>query len=198
MKEKKWVLIALTLVALTVATAYYLFLAEKAHHTALQEASSSPLEVEATLIEEQSSGEASVNLFFYNPGGLPGQSSFLRAEERTLLTVQDPLLMARQIVQEVLKGPKPGEPETPAALTSPLEGRIRQLYFLEDGTVVVDLSSDVIRHLPGGVLSELAFVLSVSRSLTENIEEIERVRFLVEGLQPETLAGHVSLARSFM
>jgi hypothetical protein len=71
------------------------------------------------------------------------------------------------------------------------------LYLLPDGTGVVDLSSDTVAQIGGGVTSELAFVRSVTRSLIENIEAIEAVQFLVEGAEQETLAGHISIAQPF-
>ena len=76
--------------------------------------------------------------------------------------------------------------------------KLRQVYLLEDGTALVDLSQEVIYPLIGGVAAELSALYSITRSLTENLEEIKRIRFLIEGQERATLAGHVSIREPFM
>ena len=114
-------------------------------------------------------------------------------ETRSIFRTDDIILTARQIIHEVLKGPSDGEFQIFAP-----EARLRQVFLLEDGTALVDLSRQVVHPLLGGIAVELSALYSVTRSLRENIESISRVRFLVEGQERPTLAGHVSIREPFM
>ncbi len=202
MREYRWFAVSLVLVAAAGWLAYEIFLAERARHLAFEQAVVEPLDLEATLFEERSSGEMTVTLFFYNPGAAPGSAGFLRPSQRRIYQVDDPSLVARQVLQELFRGPRsatgddsPGGAATPSPFGS---ARLRQFYLLEDGTAVVDLGLDSVHEFPGGIVSELAIIEAVTRSLRENVPQIQRVRFLVEGRQAATLAGHVSLNEPFM
>ncbi|HXK59445.1 MAG TPA: GerMN domain-containing protein, partial [Acidobacteriota bacterium] len=124
----------------------------------------------------------------YNRGRVDPKDGFLIAEERQIYETENKVLQARQIVNEVLK-------------TRPLfgeEAELRQIYLLEDGTAVVDVSEQTASQLAGGITSEMAAILSITRSLQANIPEISKVRFLIGGRQAETFAGHVSIMQPFM
>lgn len=114
-------------------------------------------------------------------------------ETRSIFRTDDIILTARQIIHEVLKGPS----DEDFQIFAP-DARLRQVFLLEDGTALVDLSRQVVHPLLGGVAVELSALYSVTRSLKENIERIRRVRFLVEGRERPTLAGHVSIREPFM
>lgn len=193
MKEYRWVFISLLLVVAASFMAYQLFLSERERHRALEEPAPQEIDLESTLLEEQSSGERSVEIFFYNPGRLPGDRDFLRSRERTVFDVEDRTLLARQIVQSVLRPEEESEQESDSAGRTRVE--LRQLYLLEDGTAVVDLSVAVA---PAGVLGELALIESITCSLLENLTEVKQVQFLVDGQSRTTLGAHVSLHRPFM
>ena len=193
-KEHQTILIALGLVFLVIIIAYSLYTVERQHQEALREAEQNRLDVEASALEAQSSGQLSVQLYFYQPGVMAPYPDLLISEKRSIFLTDDIILNARQIVHEVIKGP------------TVLEGlqifseaaKLRQVYLLEDGTALVDLSQEVIYPLIGGVAAELSALYSITRSLTENIEEIKRIRFLIEGQERATLAGHVSIREPFM
>ena len=78
------------------------------------------------------------------------------------------------------------------------QASLRQVYLLENGTAVVDFSREATQLLVGGVLAELSALHSIIRSLTENVMEIKRVKFLVEGRESPTFAGHISIQQPFM
>ena len=129
-----------------------------------------------------------VKLYLYNPGRLDTSEQFLYTQDGAIFETQDTVLKARQSDNEVLKSrPLFGE-----------EAKLRQIYLLDDGTAVVDVSQQTVKQLAGGVTSELAAILSMTRSLRANIEQIQRVRFLVEGQEAETFGGHVSIRAPFM
>jgi hypothetical protein len=202
MRVYRWFIISLVLFAVAGWMAYEIFRAERARHLAMERAVTEPFDLEATLFEERGSGEVEVTLFFYNPGVAPGTERFLRPSRRRIYRVDDPSLVARQVLLELFKEARPrvdGEGTEDVAIASPFaSARLRQFFLLDDGTAVVDLSLDTVRGFPGGIVSELAFIESVTRSLRENVPRIERVRFLIDGRQAATLGGHVSLNGPFM
>lgn len=204
MRDNRVLIIATVLVLLVLAVGYYLFIKERDRQLAVHQEVTAPIELEDSVLEEQSSGEVEVTLYFYRTGYDPESPDFLRPEERSLYRVEDPALMARQIVREVLRGSQKvalGEPEgevegpTLVPLTDRI--RLRQLYLLEDGTALVDLGIENLRGTIVGITSELAVIKSITRSLKKNVPEVEQVRLLVNGSEQATLAGHVSIRRAF-
>lgn len=119
--------------------------------------------------------------------------NLLISETRSIFRTEDTILTARQIIHEVMKGPA----EEDLRIFSE-RARLRQVYLLEDGTALVDLSREILHPLMHGIAVELSALYSITRSLTENIDEIKRIRFLVEGEERPTLAGHVSIRDLFM
>ena len=137
--------------------------------------------------------EMRVRVFFCAPGApVPGEG-FLVSEDRTVLQTGEPVFNARQIVDELIQGP-----EREGAAIFRQGATIRQIFVLEDRTAVVDVSRTTADSLAGGVRMELCAIHSITRSLVENLEEVDRVRFLVGGKQELTLAGHVSIEEPFL
>jgi spore germination protein GerM len=205
MREKRFVIAGIALVLVTAIIFYYWFASERERHLAVQETGVEPLDVESTVLAERSTGELEVNLYFHRPGAVSPERGFFRTEKRTIHETEDPVLIARQIVNELLKGrdTHKNEVEEPAERAVSQRGlfanqaRLRNLYILTDGTAIVDLTSTTNQPLVGGITHELAVIHSVTRSLRENIPEVKRVRFLVEGKTTETLAGHISITDPF-
>lgn len=134
-----------------------------------------------------------------NLARIPAQMYFHQAGARALLAVQRdifaadaPQVRARQLVAALVEGPQAEESEKVVAVL-PKETKVRQIYLLKDGTAVVDLSEEVASLLPGGIESEAAAMESIQRTLVENVKEIRAVRFLVNGKDTETFAGHIAL-----
>lgn len=199
MREYRWFFIALLLVVAAGSLAWYLFVSERDRLESLQQETVRPLDLESSLIEERSTGTTSMTLYFPRPGRLPDAADFLVGEEREILALDNRILMARQVVQEVLKGPQlsgeAGIGARPAESTVDAT-RLRQLYLMDDGTVVVDLHPIPAGALPG-IVEEYSLIASIARSLRENLPEVQQVKFLVDGRERATLAGHVSLVRPF-
>ncbi len=73
---------------------------------------------------------------------------------------------------------------------------LRGLYLNEAGTAYVDLAA--VRQEPGAsAREELLFLYAVVNTLTGNFPEVREVRFLVDGREAQTLAGHVDVARAY-
>ena len=103
----------------------------------------------------------------------------------------DVQLQAREVVAAVLAAAQSGVLK---------ELRLRALYLDEAGTVYVDLSpaAPAQKELKASVEGELLAAYALVNSLTQNIPEIRQVRFLLEGREAQTLAGHIDLSRSFV
>jgi hypothetical protein len=67
------------------------------------------------------------------------------------------------------------------------------------GTVaVVDLSTSFVEAHPSGIEPETLTLLSIIGTLHANFPQISQVRFLVDGQQRDTLAGHADLTRVYL
>jgi hypothetical protein len=67
------------------------------------------------------------------------------------------------------------------------------------GTVaIVDLSASFVEAHPSGIEPETLTLLSIIGTLHANFPQISQVRFLVDGQQRDTLAGHADLTRDYL
>jgi spore germination protein GerM len=188
MRRYHSLILALVLLLITAGVGYYLYSRERQRQDALRNQSRETLDAEVSVLARGSSPDLPIKLFIYQPGKLDPNQDFLVAEERPIFHTEDTVLKARQIINELLKS-RPLFPDG---------AKLRQVFLLSDGTAVVDLSKQTVDDLSGGVTSEMAAILSITRSLRANLGEIERVRFLVDGQETETFGGHVSIREPFM
>jgi hypothetical protein len=70
---------------------------------------------------------------------------------------------------------------------------IRDVYFLGNDTLIVDTTAEFADGHPSGILLEEMTVASLIETLTANVPGVNKVKFLVEGKERETLAGHADL-----
>ncbi len=77
------------------------------------------------------------------------------------------------------------------------ELKIRELFLDASGTAYVDLSSAQQNGVTASAWEELLAIYSMVNTLRQNFEEIKQVRFLLEGKEAQTLAGHMDLSRKF-
>jgi hypothetical protein len=75
--------------------------------------------------------------------------------------------------------------------------KLRELFLDASGTAYVDLSSLQQGGAKASAGEELLAVYTMVNTLTQNFEEIRQVRFLLEGKETQTLAGHIDLTREF-
>jgi germination protein M len=166
--------------------------AEAAPGEAAPEAAPSPAESPAATPEEPSfiseQNRREVTLFYQESSG-----DSLAPEKRKIFETSSPTDQAKQIVGELINGPR-----DPGLLpTLPPETRLLGLYLDRYGTAYVDLSEEVVSLHPGGSSEELATVFSVVDSLTYNLPQIKRVHILVGGEERETLKSHLDLRRDY-
>ena len=63
---------------------------------------------------------------------------------------------------------------------------------------VVNLTGSFAANHPSGIATETLTVLSICGTLHANLPRVTQVRFLVDGQQRETLAGHADLTRAYL
>jgi hypothetical protein len=63
---------------------------------------------------------------------------------------------------------------------------------------VVNLSGSFAANHPSGIETEMLTVLSICGTLRANLPRVTQVRFLVDGQQRATLAGHADLTRTYL
>ena len=64
---------------------------------------------------------------------------------------------------------------------------------LDKDTAIVDLDSSITKNFVGGSTGEEFLINSVVDTLTD-FDEVKQVRFLIDGKEVETLAGHMDLS----
>lgn len=129
-----------------------------------------------------------VNLFF--PSKV--KDGMLEAETRNIYSSDQVAIEAKQILAELIAGSKEGRD---AAL--PVETKLREVFVTDQGLAVVDLTKEASSNHPGGLTQEITSIYAVVNSLTENLSAVAGVQILIEGVETETLAGHVDLTHPF-
>lgn len=69
---------------------------------------------------------------------------------------------------------------------------------LHPETAVVDLTSNFAASHPSGLETETLTVLSICGTIHANLPQVTQVRFLVDGQQRPSLAGHADLTRTYL
>lgn len=105
----------------------------------------------------------------------------------------DAQLQAREAVVALLAG------EQGARFAVLKDLRLRALYLDASGAAYLDLSpvSANQKEIRASAEDELLAVYALVNTLVQNVPEVRQVRFLVDGREVQTLAGHIDLSRSF-
>jgi hypothetical protein len=105
----------------------------------------------------------------------------------------DPVLRSKQVLNTLLAGPVDSE-----LRTLPPDAVLLAFYLLPDGTAIADFSEALATSIPSGIVSEQLAVDSITRTLTENVPQVMRLKILIHGQEVETLAGHLDLTGAFI
>ncbi len=70
---------------------------------------------------------------------------------------------------------------------------INAVYLANDTTAVVDLNSAFANTHRSGIMEEELTIVSIVQTLAANVPKLTRVKFLVDGKERDTLAGHADL-----
>jgi len=129
----------------------------------------------------------SVRLFYES------EQMLLVGETRNIALPESPAAAIPAVIRELLKGPA----SAGALRLFPADTVVRGAYLLPGGTVIVDLGGPTLTQGWGtGSHQELMSIYSLVQTVTANFADARRVRLVINGAPAETLAGHVSLARS--
>jgi hypothetical protein len=110
-------------------------------------------------------------------------------EDRALrwrqVAVSLPAEVLRAVLGQYLQNPSPH--------TMGNGSDIKEVYLIDDQTAVVDTTAQFAAGHPSGTLLEEMTICSLIETLSANVPGINRVKFLVDGHERETLAGHADL-----
>ncbi|HZD95619.1 MAG TPA: GerMN domain-containing protein [Candidatus Sulfotelmatobacter sp.] len=101
--------------------------------------------------------------------------------ERTLRAKE----LLRSVLAQYLQNPSP-HPLSQGA-------DIRDVYFIAQDTLIVDTTARFANGHPSGILLEEMTLASLIETLSANMPGVNKVKFLVDGKERETLAGHADL-----
>lgn len=137
---------------------------------------------------EKSEEMKTVTLFF-----LSDDDDLLHRETREIAAGPTAAEEAERALAELVKG-------SSKDLISPLpaETKIRQVFVTKDGVAYVDFGREIMEKFSYGSSSELAAVFAVVDTLAFNFKTIKKVSILVEGVERETLGGHIDLTQPFL
>lgn len=74
---------------------------------------------------------------------------------------------------------------------------IREVYLVGQGLAVIDLNAAFAGEQTSGIMAEELTITSIVQTLSVNLPELTRVKFLVEGKEQDTLAGHADLSGTY-
>ena len=132
-------------------------------------------------------GSRSISLYFVSNDG----QDFVR-ETRTIAVARRRDAEVEIVLRQLLDGPL----SQSALHVFPKNSRLRQAYYDEERRLLyLDFNDALVTNLNPGSAVELAVMGSMMRTLAADFPEIERVQILVDGLEVETLGGHLDLTR---
>ena len=117
------------------------------------------------------------------------EDGVVRRREASVALPEEAELRAREVVRALLaqyqQKPSP-HPIAPDA-------DIKDVYIVNQNLAVIDFNSDFADKHRSGVWVEALTVDSIVATLAANLRQITRVKFLIDGKERETLAGHADL-----
>jgi len=116
------------------------------------------------------------------------EGEYLIGEKREILKKKIVKEEAKEVVIELIKGPK-GK----LIPTLPPRTKLLTLQINDAGVARVNFNPALSKDHPGGSSAEMMTVYSIVNSLALNFPQIKRVQILIDGKPIETIAGHLSL-----
>jgi hypothetical protein len=124
--------------------------------------------------------------------------------ERSFPMPKDPNARALVLMQKLLEEYAAPKSTHPIANASGVEEVFLMPVPQQKGAnnagemAVVNLNAAFVQAQPSGIEPETLTLLSMIATLHANLPQITEVRFLVDGQQKDTLAGHADLTRSYL
>lgn len=125
--------------------------------------------------------------------------------ERSFPLPKDPNARARVLIQKLLE--EYAAPKSPHPIAN--ASGIDEVFLMPvppqknapastGQMAVVNLNAAFVEAQPSGIEPETLTLLSIIATLHANLPQITQVRFLVDGQQKDTLAGHADLTRVYL
>ena len=125
----------------------------------------------------------------------PGPQAMLVAERRELDMAEDAEARLDTLARALVEGPRRGDLFAPL----PQGVSVRSVSLADGGRVYIDLVSEEGQGPPsGGSTEERLRVYSLVDTLVLNVDEARSAVVLWNGVQPETLSGHLDLTRPLL
>ncbi len=125
-------------------------------------------------------------LFFFDTNSLR-----LAGEERELNLSQDVYERLKQTIAELLKDSTSGLYQT-----IPRGTLLYEVYVDEQSTAYLDFSHHLKDEHIGGTTSEALTIAAILRTVKINFpDDIRKVQILIEGLETDTIGGHVDISK---
>ncbi len=145
------------------------------------------VEVQVQKEEKQEKELMKVKLYF-----LDGEENVLVEEEKEIEKGKNERDSIRNLLSALFEGPS-----SPQLLSAVPEGtHLRQVYIIEH-VCVVDLTGPIASMASDGSSAELLAIYSIVNSITANFPDVRSVKIILDGMERETLFGHVSLKDPF-
>ena len=155
--------------------------ARLSRHPAPPPAEAPPVEIGDDL------GTRSVTLYFGSGDG-EGVVSETRSIQSQVHREQE----VEAVVNELLRGPQ----DRQAVQLFPAGTRLRRAFYDEESrTLYLDFSSTLVGGQISGSAMEILTLTTLLRTIAVDFPEVLAVQLLVDGLEVETLAGHIDLTR---
>lgn len=153
----------------------------------LRQPVSPELEDPGGLVADEQLGTRSVTLFFPDD-----QAQQLLSETRTIQAMRHSDEEVEAVVLELLAGPS----RDGAIAGFPAGTGLRHAFFDDDrGILYLDFTRELVGPGMAGSATELMALGSLLRTIAVDFPEVVAVQLLVEGLEVETLGGHVDTTR---
>jgi hypothetical protein len=120
-------------------------------------------------------------------------SGTLRERDQQVTLPPEPSLRARELLRALLTEYQQKNSSHPV----PAGADVSDVYLVNGNLAVVDLNASFADGHRSGVLVESLTVTSMVQTLAANLPAITQVKFLVEGKERETLAGHADLSSRY-
>lgn len=120
-------------------------------------------------------------------------TSELRAQSISIPAFTNPQQRAEEILRQLLNIYQQKDSSHPLAASA----EIRDVYLIDPGMAVINVNSALVDGQTSGVLAEELTLVSIVQTLTSNVPGVMKVKFLVDGKERDTLAGHVDLSRIY-
>ena len=121
------------------------------------------------------------------------ENGTLRPRQIPLPLPTEPAQRARQLLKSLLSVYL--ERRTPHPIGDGSD--VKDVYLLNGDTLIVDWNAPFADAHRSGILVEDLTILSVAQTLAVNMPDIKQIKFLVDGKERDTLAGHADLRQTY-